>query len=80
MKRGPALTCQLAIQASARADLLDGHEHPVFVWIVQLAEESESCFFPKALTSEALPTSGPLLAGIESVWSAEEDLRWQVAA
>jgi hypothetical protein len=41
----PPLTCQLAIPASAGANSPHLHEQPVLAWIVQLAEESESCFF-----------------------------------
>jgi hypothetical protein len=41
----PPPTCQLAISASAGANSLFLSEHPVSVWIVELAAQSESCFF-----------------------------------
>jgi hypothetical protein len=52
----PPPTCQLAISASAGANSLFLSEHPVSVWIVELAAQSESCFFlGSALRAEADP-------------------------
>jgi hypothetical protein len=43
----PPPTCQLAIPASAGANSPYLHRHPV-IWIVQLAEQEESCFLLEA--------------------------------